>query len=165
MGSLLLVVYALINPPVQPTRANIDTAGRWVVVMTWPESNNDIDLWLRQPDERIVYWRNPRSPQAHLEQDDQGWVADVQRGLNSERMVIRNVLPGEHVINAHAYNGYDFPIRVTVTLWRLEGQDKRVYSVSFVLRAVGDEVTAFRFSLDGSGGSHDLNRLPARLVN
>lgn len=165
MGSLLLVVYALINPPVVPAHSAIDTPGRWVVVMSWPYSDNDIDLWLKQPDDRIVYWRNPRSPIAHLEQDDTGIYGDDRRAAdNVERMVIRTIEPGEYIVNVHGYAAWAVPVPVTVTLWRLEGADARVYHVQLVVRSNGAELTAFRFTLDANGKLTDLNRLPATLV-
>lgn len=165
LSCLLLIVLVAINPPVVKTRASIATPGKYVVVMTWPQTDNDVDLWLRQPDGRIVYWRNPRSPLAHLESDDQGFVGDLPDGHNVERMVLRNLAPGEFTVNVHLYSGRDVPVPVTVTLWRLEGVDAELYSVKIVLAVEGDEVTAFRFSPNEDGAVRNLNRLPAQLVH
>lgn len=165
MGSLLLVIYALINPPVTEARSAIETHGRWAVVMTWEASDNDVDLWMQQPDGRRVFWRNPRSPESHLEQDDVGIRADCRTCVNVERMVIRSVQPGEAILTAHCYACYDVPIAVTVTLWRLQGADTKVYTVRLVMRRNREEQTAFRMRLSESGALQDLNRLPASLVH
>ncbi len=163
MGSLLLVVYALINPPVVPAHSAIDTPGRWVVVVSWPMSDNDVDTWLRTPDGRLVWWQAMRSPVAHLEQDDTGVFGDADGSVNGERMVIRNVIPGEYVVNLHCYVCRSDPVLVTVTLWRLQGADQKIYSVQVRL-VHRQEATAFRFSLDADGRLTDTNRLPASLV-
>ncbi len=164
MGSLLLVVYTLINPVVVETRAALETPGKWAIVVTWPVGDNDVDIWLRDPTNRLVWWNAPRSPLAHLEQDDVGLRGDQPNGDNLERMVLRNVAPGEFVANLHCYACYATPVHVTVTLWRLQGADKKVYSTKATLRN-HEEVTAFRFSLDSDGRLTDRNDLPIRLVS
>ena len=164
MGSLLLVVYVLINPPIIEARSAIQTPGRWVVITTWEASDNDVDTWLQQPDGRKVWWRNPRSPIAHLEQDDLGINDDDPKAMNRERVVVRTVQAGEHIVALHCFACYDLPITVTVALWRLQGADKRVYSLRRVLLLNGQEETAFRFVLDESGVLQKMNRLPAQIV-
>ena len=163
MGSLLLVVYVLINPPVIEARSTIETAGRWVAVVTWEASDNDVDAWLQQPDARKVWWSNPRSPIAHLEQDDLGFTND-DRAVNRERIVIRTVQPGEHILKLHCDARYVLPIVGAVTLWLLQGADRKVSQTRLAFNANGTEKTAFRFSLDESGILQNLNHLPARIV-
>ena len=112
-----------------------------------------------------MWFNDPRSNVAHLEQDDLGTRSDTDpKAVNRERVVIRSILPGEHIVNVHAYGLRRPPVTVKVELWRLQGADRRLYSVRIRLAATGDERTAFRFSLDRSGALQNLNRLPASLV-
>ena len=165
LSCLLLVVLAAINPPLDPARAALETYGRYAVVLTWPAGDNDVDTWYASPDGRRVWFNDSRSTVAHLEQDDLGTRSDTDpKAVNRERVVIRSILPGEHIVNVHAYGLSQPPVTVKVELWRLQGADRRLYSVRIRLTTTGDERTAFRFSLDRSGVLQNLNRLPASLV-
>ncbi len=164
LSCLLLVVLAAINPPVVEAHSAIETYGKWVVVATWASSDNDVDVWLEAPNGSKVWWQSPRSPIAHLEQDDQGLKEDGP-GVNRERMVIREVRAGEYVVALHCYACYATPVTVTVQLWRLQGADIRVYTRQITLRWQRQEVTAFRFTLDAAGSLRDLNQLPKQIVS
>lgn len=168
MGSLLLVVYALINPPVVQQHSAIETYGRWIIVATWPaRMDADIDLWVRDPNGKTVWWGSPRQGLMHLEQDDLGLRSDTEGDTlvrrNEERVVLRGVIPGEYIVDLHAYRS-DRPARVSVTLWRLQGADKPVYVRQVELRSEGAEQTAFRFSLDRAGHITNTNQLPMNIV-
>lgn len=168
MGSLLLVILVLMNPPVIKEHSAIETYGRWIIVATWPAKvDADVDLWVRDPEHRTVWWSMPRQGLMHLEQDDLGFRSDTEGSVtvrrNQERVVLRGVVPGEYIVNLHAYRT-DVPVTVTVTLWRLQGADKPIYSRTLTLQSEGDEQTAFRFSLAADGHLTDTNRLPAHIV-
>lgn len=165
LSCLLLVVLVAINPPVEPTAAAIETYGRWAVVVSWPASDNDVDIWLRTPAGDRVSWVTPRLAVAHLEQDDLGMRSDDPGAANRERVVIRSTEAGEYVANLHCYACYDPPIAVDVALWRLQGADRSVKRRRLVLGRNGQEVTVFRFTLAGDGALRNLSYLPARIVS
>lgn len=168
LGCLLLVILTTINPPVIQHHSNIDVYGRYVVQLTWPAAiDSDIDLWVRDPAGKVVWWGAPRQGLMNLEQDDLGKRSDLENGvlvgINRERVILRGVIAGEYIVNVHAYRS-DVPVPVVVTLWRLQGTDRIVYTRKLMLRGEGDEQTAFRFSLTADGRLVDANRLPYQLV-
>lgn len=165
LGSLFLVALVQLAPPPKPASA-VHTYGLYAVVLTWPkECNADLDLYLRQPSGEVVYFSHANGTAAHLEHDDLGTLGVYVDQDNFERVVIRAAEPGEYVANVHVYDQHNCrpPDRARVELWRLRGDDERVFTVLLGMRGKGDEQTAFRFTLHGDtlGG---VNRLPRRLV-
>ena len=169
MGSLLLVIYTLINPPVIQSHSNIDVYGRYVVQITWPAKiDADIDVWVRDPEGKVVWWGAPRQGLMNLEQDDLGWISDTEGNtrvsINRERVILRGVIAGEYIVNIHAYQTAQ-PVPVHIELIRLQGEDGTVISRNLVLARQGEELTAFRFTLTAGGALVGSNELPYHLVS
>ncbi|HET8742493.1 MAG TPA: hypothetical protein VFM41_07710 [Gaiella sp.] len=172
LSCLLLVVYTLVAPPPMP--ASIDTSGQYAVEVTWPASrDDDVDTYVQDPAGNVVSFSNSDVGLMHLEHDDLGRSSDVERHggdvavvrQNLERVVLRGVLPGEVTVNVHAYRKTTpGPCPVKVVLWRLRGNDKRLLERRLELRETGQELTAFRFTLDRRGELRDHNELPKRFV-
>jgi hypothetical protein len=167
LSCLLLVVYVLVAPSPKPP--TIDTFGQYAVEVTWPESRrDDVDTYVQDPAENVAWYANADVGLMHLEHDDLGAVSDRQRhGTrietvrdNRERVVLRGVLPGEVTVNVHAYRkAGPAPCPVTVTLYRLRGDDTALLERRVALGYQGEEITAFRFTLDVSGRLLQHNRL------
>lgn len=162
LSCLILVVYVLIAPPVEKHKPTIETLGSYAIVLTWPDNLNvDIDLYVESPDGDLVWFAQGTSAGMHLERDDLGKIHDDGK-TNGERVVIRSVVRGEYAASAHGYRaGGEVP--VTATLYKIAGEDARVYTRSFSVRPKEEE-TAFRFSLNANGMVRDVNTLPKRLV-
>ncbi len=149
-------------------RPSIPTAGVAAVTTTWAAgSDDDVDVWLRDPAGRLCWFGARDSGLMHLEHDDLGASTSERNvaGPNHERIVLRGILAGEYVVNVHLYLQSDpGPIAVTVQLWSLAGSDRLLLSRIVTLRGQGDEQTAFRFSLSGDGRLLSRSELPATLV-
>lgn len=154
-------------PPPKPVSA-VKTYGTYAVILTWPKScNADLDLYLRQPDGAVVYYNHVNGTVAHLEHDDiPGAGLGYRDQGNFERVVLRGYEPGEYVANVHVYATYTchMPVRATVELWRLSGEDGRVTGRELMMRRAGDEQTAFRFSIRRNGDTYGVNQLERSLV-
>jgi len=81
-----------------------------LVTMRW-KTDNDIDLWLKLPDGRKVWYSNRDEPPVHLDVDVVSWRrykrTDGSEGvieLNEEIMTIRGILAGEYAVNAHYFS-------------------------------------------------------------
>jgi hypothetical protein len=73
---------------------------------------------------------------------------------NEERVVLRGAIPGEVTVNVYAYRkAADGPVPVRVALYRLRGDDRTLLRRTVRLRYQGEELTAFRFTLDPSAPS------------
>lgn len=143
LSSLLCVFVAFTLLLAVPTKnSDIETLGFYAVSARWPDGYaSDVDLYVASPDGTIVYFSNSDSGSLFLDHDDLGGPDK----LNYERALIRQLLPGEYVVNVHSYNQWEKTIPVTVELWRLRGTDKLLYRTTVVLTHKGQETTAFRF--------------------
>ena len=169
---LLLVVYTMIAPPTKP--ASIDTLGQYAVEVTWPAGrNDDVDTYVEDPAGNIASFSDHDVGLMHLEHDDLGTSSDriVHAGNaamvndNRERVVLRGAIPGEVTVNVHAYRLAKRSVcPVTVTLYRLRGEDSTLLERRLTLGRQGEEATAFRFTLDGRGRLTAHNQLSKKLL-
>ena len=184
MMSTLVVVTALLMASKQvdkeerqktPQKALLATDGAYAVVLTWPDgSNDDVDLYVKDPLDNVAFFQNRAAGLMHLEQDDLGSRSDtmstaggtVKVDKNEERTIIRGTVPGEYVVNAQMYNKSDpGPTPVTIKLYSLHGEDAELKTVEHVMSASGDEFTAFRFTVDQDGQVTGYSDLPLSLVH
>ena len=110
---LLFLAMLLISVPV-PTNKKIDPKAELFVIMTWPdESPHDIDLWVQDPHNQIVSFRNKEWGLMHLERDDRGnsndYIQDNEGNIvsvrrNQEVISIRGFIEGRWAINVHYYS-------------------------------------------------------------
>lgn len=168
---LFILSFVLIRPRAAPPA--LRTPGLFAIEISWrADIDEDVDLYVRDPQQNVVYFGSPTSGLLHLEHDDLGFPSAaaanghfVRVRLNVERTVLRGVEPGEFVANVQYYRGGgDSPVRVHVSLWKLIGADKPVTRASVLLRYPGDEKTAFRFTVTAGGELTNLNRLPVSLL-
>lgn len=139
--ALVFIALALISVPKRQHSA-IETLGYYAVTLTWTDgSTSDVDLYVRDPAGNITYYANSDPGGLYLEHDDLGRPDK----LNYERILLRTIERGEYVVNVHAYRLEERRVPVTVTIWRLRGQDREIASKSLVLIQTGQEKTVFRF--------------------
>ena len=159
---LLFIIAFLLISPVKKKK-EIEQKAEYVITVTWPgELSDDIDSWLEDPMENIMYFRKREVGLMHLDRDDLGSLNDVQFvpgiGLvnypyNREITTIRGIMPGEYVFNIHLYHkiSKDSSIPVTVILEKLNPQVKLLYSKTVILSEKWEEKTIIRFVLDVDG--------------
>jgi hypothetical protein len=148
--ALLFIIFlarALITDIVVKRTQSIESLGVYAVVMRWPNhSPDDYDLYVRAPSGEITYFAHTVSTGVHLEWDDLGSKASLV-STNGERIVITSNRPGEYIVNVHAYAKISQgPVRVTVSLYRLAGDDRLIGSRVVTISRSGEEQTAFRFA-------------------
>ncbi|MEY4723330.1 MAG: hypothetical protein RLZZ324_843 [Candidatus Parcubacteria bacterium] len=155
--------------------ANAHTEGVYAVSMTWDEkSDDDVDLYVRDPSGAICYFQAKQHPLMNLERDDVGYAAETVMlpdgsyksvFRNDERVVLRGTMPGEYVVNVHMFRKRDpKPATVVITLTKLKGDDTVVIKKVRILPEDGDEATAFRFTLSESGTVTGTNELDVKFV-
>ena len=152
----------------------VETDGKFAVVVRWQDASaDDVDLYVRDPAGNIAYYSNRDVGLMHLEHDDLGKKSDtvqtkggaVQVDKNEERTILRGIIPGEYVVNVHMYNKEDRqPAKVTVTLYKLQGDDLEIVQQERTLTVKGDEQTAFRFTVNAEGAVSGINELKRSFV-
>ena len=114
--SLIVIIFILtflINPVNKPQEIPLRT--EILIEATWPTgAAHDVDLWAMGPDKIPVGWGLfAAAPSLNLERDDRGKIND-NSDLNYEWTSIRNLEPGEYIVNIHLYGPYgdDLPVPV-----------------------------------------------------
>jgi hypothetical protein len=165
--SCLLVVFVAVALTSRPPQ--VKTYGAYAVVITWAKGDNDVDLFVRNPDGAISYFGKAQVDQMQLEHDDLGtaMTSYAHSNENQERTVIRSATPGQWIANVFLYSRSQgsAPIPVEVTLWDLRKEDRIVYRTTRRLTRHGDERTAFRFTIGPAGNVSGISRLPLSLVS
>lgn len=158
-GFILMTVLMLsvVNPPAKSAETAGDTApGNVIIEAQWADSlDADVDLWVQAPDDRPVGYSNKSGAVFNLLRDDLGKAADITNN-NYEVAYSRGMPAGEYVANVHMYRGVGvtYPVTVRVVARLQTGPDKssqELLGSTVELKHENDQVTAFRFRLDGHG--------------
>ena len=174
LGFVFLFLAALlyINPDAK--LANVEKQAEFVISATWPENlKDDVDLWVRGPDDQTVSYLKKEAGWLHLDRDDRGEVNDIMLidgvekiyPVNQEIVTIRKKHPGEYIVNIYFYDAFSKqPLSVKIRIDQVNPTFKTVYRDELSLSGVDDEQTAVRFSIDEQGNAHGFNQLPVRLT-
>lgn len=169
---MFVIAFLLINP-VAETGA-VDNKAEFLITLTWPDGRKeDVDLYVEDPDGRLVWFRSREAGLMHLDRDDLGLGNDVievagkkiVNPVNQEIVSIRGIAPGEYVVNLHLYRdegGKAVPTKVRVE--KLNPKVKLVFYGDVTLSERGEERTAVRFSVTPLGEVRDVNRLAKAIV-
>jgi hypothetical protein len=163
--AMVLLLLPHLNPPAT-AKEGTPAPGNVIVEISWPEKvDADIDLWVQAPGDVPVGYSNKGGLIFNLLRDDLGGQADVTE-INYEVSYSRGVPSGEYTVNVHLYRDMSaqLPLTVTVAVSVKSAPNlaaKRILTTKLNLAHQGQELTAFRFSLDEDGrlvpGSvHDL---------
>ena len=165
---LFIVAFLLIKP--EAKREDFDRKAEFIVVMEWDkERQDDIDLYVQDPSNTIVHFRNARANFMHLDKDDLGkrndtiMVNGVEKivMINREVVTIRGIVPGEYIVNVHYYSDYSehanvtrgpmSPLEVKVTVYKVNPYSE-VWQGTKTFTRKGQEETFVRFTMDKNGG-------------
>jgi len=179
---LFLVALLYINP--ESKQANIEKKAEYIISATWPELlKDDIDLWVKGPDEQIVSYLKRDAGWLHLDRDDRGIVNDtiVVNGqelvnpINQEIVTIRKKQYGEYIVNLFFYDSGpkssgdsistgQTSVPVEVRIDRVNPKFERIFAESVIMRDVDHEQTVIRFTVRPDGQPEIFNDLPAILT-
>jgi hypothetical protein len=169
---MLFIAFALIKP--DDKTGNININAELLITVSWPDNSpDDIDTYVRDPQDNIVWYNTLDRGLIHLDRDDRGEYLDqimvngekVTFPLNQETVTIRGIIPGEYTINVYEFlNPSGLTIPVSVKVEKLNPTVKVIYYESMNLTHVGDEKTAIRFTMDADGNISGLNTIQDSLV-
>lgn len=167
---LVAVFVTQVQKKVVVTEAQERPAGAASIYVFWPDSlPADVDTHLLEPSGEHLFFRHQQTPNANLLRDDLGMNGD-STPKNFENVYIRNLTPGEYIINIHAFMApddlYPIPVEVELNILGANGGSQIRYTFKLMLEQEGEEVTAFRFVIDQNGrvvpGS--LNHMPVPFI-
>lgn len=178
LGFVAMFVVSVLSMQIQQQTSDIKTQAEFVVILTWQEKADlDVDLWIRDPQENIMFFRATEVGIMHLDRDDLGNTNDtyVRDGItqisatNQEIATIRGFLPGEWIINVHLYRvgkGVTDPVaHCNVIITKLNPVANVVINQKFDLQNYWDEKTIARIIMDSTGDILNIEEnLPVSLV-
>lgn len=109
--SLFVIAFLLINPISK--QGVVDPPVKVMFEISWDDkSYHDIDLYLKGPDNKVVYYANKTNGYITLKRDDLGFQTDTYEINGKVEVVERNYeittmssLPdGDYVVNVHFYS-------------------------------------------------------------
>jgi len=169
---LFIMAFLLIAP--EKKEAGIKTKAEFVITMTWQkESIDDVDIWIKDPLNKIMFFRNKEVNFMHLDRDDQGNITDsiyiggrlIEYPYNQEIATIRGFIPGEWIVNIHMYSKRsEAPADVQIRIDKINPEVMTVFLENFILTNRGQEVTIARFIMS----QDDIiawGRMPYKMVS
>ena len=157
--SMFILALLLINPV--PKKSEIERKAEYIITLEWDDkSHDDIDIWIEDPVNNILSFRNKAAGLMHLDKDDLGQINDViylpdgtQQviELNREVVTFRGWIKGEYVVNVHMYTKRsDGDASVKVTMLKINPY-KLLWEENILLAQRGQELTVRRFTLNLQG--------------
>jgi hypothetical protein len=140
----------------------LERKAEFMITMAWPDMHpDDVDLYVQDPTDALVWYNQRTVGFMSLERDDRGETNDFIR-VNGQKMwspirqeivSIRGILPGDYTVNVHLYqHSAKEPVPVSVTVEKLNPSVSVIYYETIELDHTDEERTAVRFTLaeDGS---------------
>ena len=160
---MFVVAFSLISDPTDTGK--VDRKAEILITVRWQDRHpDDVDTLVEDPQGNMVWYHNR----------DTGLFQDrvildgveVSNPLNQETVTVRAMKAGEYVVNVlHYQANYSEPLPVTVKVEKLNPVVKLIHYEKLELNGIGDEQTAVRFTVDGSGEVIGTNKLNKRLLS
>ena len=171
--SMFILALLLINPV--PKKSEIERKAEYIITLEWDDkSHDDIDIWVEDPVNNILSFRNRVAGLMHLDKDDLGQINDIIYlpdgtrqviELNREVVTFRGWIRGEYVVNAHLYsNRSDGDSQITITMLRINPY-RLLWEEVRSLTHQGQEITVRRFTLNQEGDIIKTNTVEKLFIN
>tara|TARA_Y100000593_G_scaffold43471_1_gene83180 strand:+ start:865 stop:1353 length:489 start_codon:yes stop_codon:yes gene_type:complete len=139
-----------------------------MIIATWPgDSNDDIDLYVKDPAGGIVFFRNKDNNLMHLDRDDVGNNEDLsaeEKPDNREIVTIRKKVEGEFIVNAHTYSKYSEDLLpVSIQIIKISPRYE-IHNSVFFFEEANEEQTICRFTVDHRGKIKNVSHAPVELA-
>jgi len=174
----ILLAIVLISTVEEPKKAAVEAPvpkAEFLVTLAWDDdSRDDIDLYVRGPDGKIVYFSNRQTAWGFLDTDNVGLGNTVTSPDGStitvpsrrEVVTVRAIVPGEYVVNAHFYKknsppGYVNHLQMAVTKLNPFAEVTRATAA---FDTQGQEQTLANFTVRPDGSVSDVFLAPVKLV-
>lgn len=193
--STVLVLFLLTSLMVQPVKKNVQEGikkdAEYIVQIQWKsEIDCDVDIWMRNPLNDVIGFKNTNAGLMNLERDDLGKYGDIIQNVqgkpivssgNEEIVTLRGIIPGKYTVNLHLYTcrtdpnitgktleslelGSLVPVDVEVTLIKLNPKyeilDRRIVR----LNRVWQEITIYSFDMNTHKISGNFDTTPIKLL-
>jgi hypothetical protein len=172
--SLLFFISIIFMNPIAKL-GNVNFKAEYIITVSWPDNQpDDIDLWVQDPNQNLLSYRDSDVGWLHLDRDDQGDLNDkimidgveMIYPINQEVVTIRGIVSGQYIVNLQYYkSNTQTPVVATVKIEKVNPSLKVVYIDKLTLEQEDDEVTVLRFELDARGEVSSINHLQKQFTN
>lgn len=172
-----LFIVNLTNQETVPKPDGMQMKTEFIIEMTWPDKAfDDVDMHLLLPDGSMVGYNSKDHGYAVLDRDDMGAFGDtITRPdgttklieQNKEVISIRAIVPGRYVVNGRVFREMSsinelqaevkLPYKATFKLTSVNPRVKEEVSQDVQLTQVGEQITAFSFTVTPEGKITDIN--------
>lgn len=179
---LFMIAFILINPIAK--KGDVVKKAEYLVTIEWDHwRNDDIDLWIKDPQGNIVSFLKKSSGLMNLEKDDLGYKNDIIEetkdgikilDLNREVVTLRGTVQGEYEVMAHVYSrkisvdsngqqsqegtGY-----ITVQVIKINTYEE-VYTAKFPYNETGEQISLVRFGIGEAHKFLGVNNSPSSFI-
>jgi len=184
---LFMIAFILINPVAK--KGDVIKKAEYLIVIEWDHfRNDDIDLWIKDPQGNTVSFLIKSAGVMNLEKDDLGYSNDVlekrRNGdtslilLNREVITLRGTIPGEYQVMAHVYarkitlskspdgeqlyrnDGTGF---ITAQLIRINPYQE-AHTIKVPYDVEGQQISLFRFRIGENNRFLGVNHNPSSII-
>ena len=138
---LFFITILFINPITQ--LGNVNMKAEYIITVDWDDSlEDDVDLWVKDPNGEIVSYLKKDAGWLHLDRDDRGVINDtviidnkeVIYPINREVVTLRGIIPGEYTVNLYLYEHKSMsPVDVKIIIEKVNPSLKLVF-INFIIR-------------------------------
>ena len=187
----LVFIFVLASMLINVTKKQdegIKKNAQMIIQVDWnPDTDCDVDIWVRDPENNIVYFNQRDRGLMHIERDDLGFQNDlldlakefvtgkkVENKDNQEVWVLRGNVAGEFTFNLHLYGcrvefnsrgiGTIVNLPVSVKIIKINPDYNTILEETVVIEKVWQEITVLNFTLDNDGNVVETNKIQRGLL-
>lgn len=186
---LFMIAFILINPVAK--KGDVVKKAEYLITIEWDHwRNDDVDLWVKDPQGNVVAFINKAAGVMNLEKDDLGYTNDVLERkrdkdgtvviieMNREVTTLRGTVPGEYQVMAHVYSrkvtqvkdpngGYKYTQEgtgtITAQLIKINPYEE-VYTTKTTYDNQGEQISLFRFVIGDDNKFISINTDPSSFI-
>ena len=157
--ALFILAVLLVNAETENKKSDFLPKAEFLVVLDWEDgSQNDIDLWIKDPTGAIVGYPRKQSGAAFLDVDNLGRGTNAYIGADGaeheaesrrEIITVRQIIPGPWSVSVHYFSGRG-PNKATVTILKMNPY-AQVLLRKVELDTVKQEIGIASIEMDGDG--------------
>lgn len=170
----VIMISTMDEPKKAVTEAPIPKA-EFLITLNWDDNSpDDIDLYVRSPDNQVVYFSRRQTPLMFLDADNLGLNNSVNLPDGSamavptrrEVITVRAIVPGEYAVNAHFYKKSSAPgvvNHLAMTVAKLN-PFAEITRAEATFDTQGQEQTLANFMVEPDGTVSSVFLAPVKLV-
>lgn len=180
----LFILTTLMIQPQKKQDEGIKKNAEYIMNVEWHKDIDcDVDVWVQDPANNVVYFQQRDKGIMHLERDDLGFRNDIVSVVpgntinvveNRETWVLRGIVPGIYTVNVHLYGcridgvavmmGQDYNVPVMIELFKINPKYTLVTKKEVILNKVWEEISVMNFQLDTNGNVINITNDYKQLV-